>query len=207
MAGSWALENEDRETPTSDPCDFICVPLSTTMAYVWRTTTLARKYAESAGYAAAHSWAYEQDELERKNWVTKERTTDLTLGQIISRSFEAREACWTIPTSQASVTSSTVKVRPWNRQWGKQKFQQWQPKKQHRGGKNGGGKGKDKDKGKGKDAGKEKPVKDGKCHSWNTGGCTKGKCPMNFHHLCNRILESTGKVCGGNHRRINCDQK
>ncbi len=46
------------------------------------------------------------------------------------------------------------------------------------------------------------------CPDWATGGCTAKEkdCPRKRKHCCNRVLPSTGKPCGGIHRRADCNK-
>ena len=96
----WAGKALDNAPPAkeedvlgADTTKFVYVPLDVAMRYRAR----ARRTSASLPYASRLAWLQQRDTKERADWVSRFRESNLTLGQVIKATYEARDAHW-VPT-------------------------------------------------------------------------------------------------------------
>ncbi|CAJ1359412.1 unnamed protein product, partial [Effrenium voratum] len=97
LGGVKALDNappaKEEDVLGADTSKFVYVPLDVVMRYHAR----ARRTSASLPYASRLAWLQQRDTEERADWVSRFRESNLTLGQVIKATYEARDAHW-VPT-------------------------------------------------------------------------------------------------------------
>ena len=204
-AGIRAVEPipSEPEKSSSDPTDYVevsmClaarqgglarawrraqVPLDTALAYHYRLVALAN----ALPYKSALQFISRRDEEERAWWTDRVRTSTLNLGKIIREGLQTREIMWSPPPTP--VASAPERPAPGNRAGP--------------GGGGGGGGGS----GHGAQFGDK--LKDGTlvCRKFNMGQCSE-PCPRGYKHVCNVIVNASGRLCAmSNHCALTCTKK
>ena len=131
-------------------------------------------------YASALQTVLRRDEEERAWWTDRVCTSSLTVGKVIREGLCTREIMWCPPPPPQAPSARAATAPP--------------------------GKGAGKAPGKGAPLGDR--LRDGTqvCRKFNLGACTE-PCPRGFKHVCNVVLNKSGRLCGmSNHSAANCTQ-
>jgi hypothetical protein len=204
MAGSSKVPGvSGAEEFGSDATQFVLVPWDILEAYYFRACSKVRQVPE--GFRA--DWLEKCDVAERAVWVTKFRSGNLTLGQVVKQVYTERNAHWEVSPVFRGAQQSQVQSPPQTPQ-GRQPPQQMlaSPQKSARPQSQGGGSRPQSPGGPQVPAGQAqlapgqvaKQLRDGTvlCPDFQQDNCKvkKFKCPKGIHK-CGMVLKS-GRVCG-----------
>ena len=166
---------------------YVVIPLDILLNYFKRAKLTCMKVP--AGHRL--TWVRHRDEAERKVWVEKIRMpgNTSTLGEIILRTYEAREQAWIYEGTSAPRPAPADPLTP---------VKAGRPAPADVQGVAVLGT-------------YAQATKDGKklCSTWQSGGCIdKGPCSGGNLHACAVVIKTGGRVCGlSNHRGKDCKFK
>ena len=180
----------DKEKRGDDTTKFVIVPLDQCIKYHTRVC----RFAYSVPYPSALEMVRKRDEGDREMWIDYYRGGSSTLGEVMQKVYEVRDATWQPPEEQARKGSA----------------QEGTPR------------GRDRDRKKPPARSRTPPrppkpvaprlrqsdlldkMKNGEplCPDYQWGKCSKTPCPKG-KHVCAK-MRGAGRVCGGAHPAIKC---